>query len=265
MAPPSDHRPTKAGVRPLTRLSPSTPVPSPGAQTSQESTPCRAPAAPATLAEEENVVHTHYPPTDGGPGCNTQLGPRECVCNARASNCCLFDASHNCLDDDATTGLIADLAESGIRTMVLGITQGQELDGDACAASDRCGANFRCVYGTQECIAGRCSNQLNRVLDDMAVAGRTAVDGHHFEVADLAQLERQLAAAAGSVAPCAYELDALADHADRLVVTIDDQPIQRDPDQRNGWEVREGVIEFHGAACQLLRDGRPHEINARCE
>jgi len=196
--------------------------------------------------------------TDGGPGCNNQLRPRDCVCNT-GSNCTLFEAPHNCLDDARTIELIGTLAGQGIKTMVLGITRGQNAEGN------RCEQNGHCPPGGQACINGSCRNQLNRVLDEMAVAGQTAVNGHHFEVTDLAQLEGQVAAAAGSVAPCIYDLGALAGEAHRLAVAIDGMPINRDPNHGNGWDVSGDSIEFYGAAGATLRDGRAHEIAASCQ
>jgi len=196
--------------------------------------------------------------TDGGPGCNNGLNSETCVCNT-GSNCVLFEAPHNCLDDGRTTALIGDLATSGIKTMVLGITRGQNAEGN------RCQQNGHCPPGGQACVNGTCRNQLNRVLDAMAVAGGTAINGHHFEVTDLGQLQAQVAAAAGSVAPCVYDLGALATEVNRLQVAIDGMPINRDPNHGNGWDVNGGTIEFYGAACAALRDGRAHEIQANCQ
>jgi hypothetical protein len=196
--------------------------------------------------------------TDGGPGCNNDLNSETCVCNT-GSNCVLFEAAHNCLDDGRTADLIGNLATQGIKTMVLGITRGQNPEGN------RCQQNGHCPPGGQACVNGTCRNQLNRVLDAMAVAGQTAINGHHFEVTDLGQLEDQVAAAAGSVAPCIYDLGALADEAHRLSVAIDGMPINRDPNHGNGWDVNGETIEFYGAACASLRDGRAHEIQAGCQ
>ena len=99
----------------------------------------------------------------------------------------------------------------------------------------------------------------------MAVAGQTDVDGQHYEVNRVADLEQSLTAAAGQLAPCTYHLGALGAHADNLVISIDGNVIFRDTRHENGWDVDGESVEFFGPACQLLRDGAAHEISADCQ
>ena len=134
-----------------------------------------------------------------------------------------------------TVATVERLAEAGIRTMVLGITDDDFIP------------------------------ESRQVLDDMATAGETAVNGRHFEVADLDELQQSIVAAAGSLAPCSYDLQALAAEADRLRVQVDGQPVDRDPNRVRGWDVVDGALEFFGESCQALRDGRAHQVVATCD
>ena len=122
----------------------------------------------------------------------------------------------------------------------------------------------RCFSDGQACINGMCVNQAPRVLDAMAVAGRTDVNGRHYAVEDLAEIQQRLTAVAGSIAPCTYELNELRDFLDRLRVAIDDNEIFRDPTHTNGWDVVNGLLELYGEACETLRDGGAHVLSATC-
>ncbi|MEE2757286.1 MAG: vWA domain-containing protein [Myxococcota bacterium] len=173
--------------------------------------------------------------TDGGPGCNFGLDHNRCVC-LNGGSCVVWEMPQNCLDDRRTVDTVTQLRMAqGIRTFVLGLT------GDGFLPEAR------------------------RVLDDMAVAGGTAVNGRHFEVDTVDALARQLISTAGSVVPCRYDLGALADQADEITVTIDGMAYPRDRNRANGWDVDGDVIEFFGNACLALRDGYAHEIQAQCE
>src|SRR5262249_39088811 len=73
--------------------------------------------------------------TDGGPNCNpdSACGADRCMINIEHQsdsctpggtlNCCASDlfGPRNCLDDDATSAAIADLARAGIPTFVIGV------------------------------------------------------------------------------------------------------------------------------------------------
>ncbi len=173
--------------------------------------------------------------TDGGPGCNFALDHNNCVC-LNGGSCVVWEMPQNCLDDRRTIDTVTQLQRAqGIKTFVLGLT------GDGFLPEAR------------------------RVLDDMAIAGGTAVNSRHFEVDTVAALARQLISTAGSVVPCRYDLGALASRADDLTVSIDGTPYPRDRTRTNGWDVDGEVIEFFGNACLALRDGYAHEIEAQCE
>ena len=168
--------------------------------------------------------------TDGGPGCNYGLDIFTCTC---LNHACLAGIPEMCLDDARTVNKVEELARQGIKTIVLGIT-GQDFQAES-----------------------------RRVLDAMAVAGERDNAGSAFDAGNVNEIEGVLSAAAGSLAPCEYDLDALAEYADQLVVSIDEQVIPRDRD--NGWDVNGNTIEFHGDACAALRDGGAHQIDAHCE
>lgn len=167
--------------------------------------------------------------TDGGPGCNFNMNYNTCEC---LNHACLLGLPEMCLDNQRTVNKVQQLADEGIKTMVLGIASDEFMPA------------------------------ARSVLDGMAVAGGTAQNGRHMEVGRVDELERALTAAAGQLAPCTYELGELADHSDDLNVTIDGQQIQRDESGRNGWDVDGTELEFYGEACNRLRDGRAHRIGA---
>jgi len=172
--------------------------------------------------------------TDGGPGCNFALDYESCVCLNGAS-CLLFEMPQNCLDRERTVTVVRNLVNRwGIKTFVLGLTDENFLP------------------------------EARGVLDEMAVAGQTAVDGRHFEVGRLDELQRQLAATAGGLVPCIYDLGEVLRFADRLEVSIDGQVVQRDRTRTTGWAIVDDQLEFTGAACAQLRDGRAHEVRAEC-
>ena len=173
--------------------------------------------------------------TDGGPGCNFTLDYNACTCLTGGS-CVVCEMPQNCLDDARTINEVATLrARQQIETMVLGITDDGFLP------------------------------EARRVLDAMAVAGGSAVDGRHFEVNSLDAIGQQILASAGRVVPCRYALGGAAAFVDRLIISIDDMPIMRDPSRQNGWDVDGDAIEFFGSACRALRDGYAHEITGICE
>jgi len=172
--------------------------------------------------------------TDGGPGCNFALDYETCTCLSGAS-CLLFDMPQNCLDRERTVTVVRNLVNRwGIKTFVLGLTDENFIE------------------------------QARDVLDEMAVTGQTAVNGRHFEVGRLEELQRQLAATAGGLVPCIYDLGEIVQFADRLEVMIDGQVIPRDQTRTSGWAVVGERIEFTGVACSQLRDGRAHEVRAEC-
>ena len=78
-------------------------------------------------------------------------------------------------------------------------------------------------------------------------------------------LEQSLTAAAGQLAPCRYDLGALAGLGDDLNVVIDGTDIERDQGRSNGFDFVDGELEFFGDACTMLRDGQAHQISASCQ
>lgn len=174
--------------------------------------------------------------TDGGPGCNFGLDHTRCPC-LTGGTCVVWERPQNCLDDARTVEVVETLARSGISTFVLGIVDDGFTD------------DVRPL--------------VHQTLNRMAVAGGTAVDGRHFEIGSLPELRRQLAATAGGLVPCVYDLEQLVDHVERINVSIDGMPVARDP--VNGWDFVDGQLVLNGRACTSLRDGRAHEVLADCQ
>ncbi len=192
-------------------------------------------AAGAALMENPTGNDFILLATDGGPGCNFELDHTRCPC-LNGGTCVVWERPQNCLDDSRTVAVVESLARRGISTFVLGIVDD----------------------GFSDDVRPLVHQTLNR----MAVAGRTAVDGRHFEIGSLPELRRQLAATAGGLVPCVYDLEALAEHVDEITVSIDGQEVARDP--VNGWDFRDGQLVLNGRACASLRDGRAHEVLADC-
>jgi hypothetical protein len=174
--------------------------------------------------------------TDGGPGCNFALDHTRCPC-LNGGTCVVWERPQNCLDDARTVAVVEDLARRGINTFVLGIIDDGFTD------------DVRPL--------------VHQTLNRMAVAGGTAINGRHFEVGSLDEMRRQLAATAGGLVPCVYDLQELAAHADQVTVSIDGQVVPRDP--VNGWDLVDGVLVLNGRACASLRDGGAHEVLAACQ
>ncbi len=166
--------------------------------------------------------------TDGAPNCNGALDGARCTCTALGGvgqQQCEDDPSL-CLDDGRTVAEVARLAQQGIPTYVVGI------DGDN-------------------------QPELITVLSQLAVAGgrpnlATAVRPYYSvrRPEDLPsafdQIQRQVSRCVFGVAP-PVEGTATAD------VTLDTQPIARDPSRQTGWDWTDDertTLTLFGAACE---------------
>ena len=163
--------------------------------------------------------------TDGGPGCNYDLDYMNCEC---LSEWC-WEMPANCLDDARTVSTVLNLNLQGIQTFVVGIPG---------------------------------SEDFGAVLDQMAVAGGTAVDGGHYAVSNDIELGDALSTTTGGLVPCSYHLQEPVDDIESLIVRIDGIVIQRDVTHQNGWDLVNGYLELYGTACSSLRDGQPHSVRA---
>ena len=179
---------------------------------------------------ESNPSGPHYLllATDGWPGCNGNLNGSTCPCPPEVS--CNAFSSINCLDDVRTASTVLQLREQGVFTFVIGIPGTEEITG---------------------------------LLDAMAVAGGTAIDGKHFPVSNEAELVETLYTITGNLVPCVYDLQNLAPTSENVEVRVDGNDVPRDDDRENGWELLgPDRLAFFGAACDTLRDGNPHQIEA---
>jgi len=165
--------------------------------------------------------------TDGWPGCNNNISSADCVCPPEA-NCAL--GTQNCLDDMRTASTVLQLREAGVFTYVIGIP------------------------GTEEITA---------LLNSMAIAGGTAIDGEHYQVGNSEELTHALRTIAGSLIPCIYDLDEDVPTPQWLEVRIDGNEVVRDANRENGWELLgRNRLAFFGETCEGLRDGDVHQIEA---
>lgn len=164
--------------------------------------------------------------TDGAPGCNPSFAGHGCECIPGAW--CGDDNWGNCLDRDRTIETMNGLRALGIDTYVLGVP-GSDIVSD--------------------------------LLDDMAVIGGTDIDGRHFAVDDGPLLLETLRDTAGSLAPCEYSISDGPDGARVVEVRVDGEIVPNDV--TNGWvSDADGDIVLNGTACEGLRDGREHRLEA---
>jgi hypothetical protein len=162
--------------------------------------------------------------TDGAPNCNGALDGQTCTCTAADTASCRtgVDGEYNCLDDRATVATVTTIF--GVRKIpvyVIGI-----------------GA----------------LGPFAPVLDAMAVAGgRPRAGSPRYLPADTPQeLSSAFDVVKNSVARCTYITPSSPDDPDAISVTVDGQPIARDPTQVEGWDWIDkdfGHLQVFGAAC----------------
>jgi hypothetical protein len=206
--------------------------------------------------ESQNYLAQFYTPADGGMA----VPPAACVCAqgncpdptgpSAANTCCpanplqtnsqgQFDnqatAAGECLDDDNTVRTILDLNAQGITTYVVGM-----------------GFDF--------------SN--GAVLDRMAQAGQGQLGNPaitHYQANNAEQLLAALQEIIyNSLRACLYTLDRAPQDPRLIDVTLDSQPlVLNDPNGFNYVAPDGGApaIQLVGKACDLLQDGKPHELS----
>ncbi len=110
----------------------------------------------------------------------------------------------------------------------------------------------------------RATASLAVVLDEMARRGGTG-EQQHREVTDEGSLLDAIAAIAGQVTSCTYQLDMAPPDAKKVRVTLDGQDRMRGPD---GWELTgERTIELLGATCTEIQNAETQhtlKINVEC-
>lgn len=173
--------------------------------------------------------------TDGAPNCNAALNKNTCTCTYGNDGCGGPGLGATlCLDDDRTVASVASLATSVIPTYVIGF--------DATAWSG--------------------------VLNDMAAAGGTERNTY-ISVSDGTALEAQLAALAGQVVSCTYELESEPSDYHYVSVTLDDVtvPHTSETNDNSGWTLTGKTIELLGATCETLQatEDADLKITVECE
>ena len=162
-----------------------------------------------------------------------------------------------CSDDERNIRVTENLAQRDIKTLVLGLALGLPPE-DPCIGGDFCS------IGGQACENGICTNQMPRVLDAMAIAGRTSIGGRHLQVTELNQLRQSLASITGNAVSCRYDLEGLMYDPNTIEVLVDGAAVARDEGRMAGWDTVDGALEFFGVNCDQLRDGMAHSIVATC-
>ena len=158
--------------------------------------------------------------TDGGPGCNSNLDWASCEC-IEGSMCTGFAA--NCLDDVRTLNAVNLLRQASLPTYVVGIPGSESVDA---------------------------------LLDRMAIAGGTDIEGEHLAVNSSLSLADAFAEIAVNWSPCSYPLP-----QDQEVsrVTIDGREVS---ESAQGYSLSSDgrTLQFGDTACELLRDAGDHEV-----
>lgn len=97
---------------------------------------------------------------------------------------------------------------------------------------------------------------LASALTEYAMHGGT---GDYRPVRDAAGLVAQFETIAAAWTSCSYRLDAAPSDAQRLLVTLDRQTL--DKDAADGWSI-DGMVNLtlHGSACTKLQDGARHAL-----
>jgi len=137
--------------------------------------------------------------------------------------------SDNCLDDVRTLEAVEALYADDIPTFVVGVPG---------------------------------SETVSDLLDQLAVAGGTDVDGRHYAVTGGTELAEALRATTGGLVPCDYEFEEQPTDIDSLSVTIDGNEIPRDESGTEGWDFVDNVLHLYGTACTRIRDGASHAVDA---
>ena len=176
--------------------------------------------------------------TDGGPNCNAtaSCGTSACIPNIEgaegctsAFNCCqptpdYPGAGANCLDGTGAVAAVKKLADSGIKTLVVGIPG---------------------------------SGPYASVLDAMAEAGGAPRAGspRYYAVNELDALASVLAQVTADVlVSCDLTLQKAAESPHLTNVFLDGKVLPQG--EENGWTfVGDAAVRLHGDACKLLEDG----------
>ena len=107
------------------------------------------------------------------------------------------------------------------------------------------------------------TENIRGLLDSMAVAGGTDIDGKHYSVQNEEELVEALQSITTSLIPCIYELNHSVTTPISLQVHIDDDLILHDPNREDGWDLLGRTrLGFFGTSCNLLRDNQSHHIQA---
>lgn len=173
--------------------------------------------------------------TDGAPNCNAALDANRCACTNGAGlpvGMCFMDGTL-CLDDVETITAIESLASEGVPTYVVGI------DGDPDPALSE--------VLTRMARAGERPNPL-----DMARA--------YYSVRRPEDLSAAFDRIQASIISCTLAFDGVLPSDRTTQLSINGNPVTRDPMRVEGWEFSEdrpNTVTLYGDACVAAREGMP--------
>lgn len=176
--------------------------------------------------QREGVAQFIVLATDGGPNCNPDAEAEGCICTGPPDYCIDSSSFYNCLDDERTLAVIESIfAERGVPLFVIGIDNPGRPD-------------------------------LADFLDEMALAGgrpRPDDGGRRFySVRREGDLPDALDAVTGSIARCLFTLPPELAADPRLVISLDGDPLPRDPGRVDGWDWTDqpaGELTIFGESC----------------
>ncbi len=146
---------------------------------------------------------------------------------------CSDRRQRNEVDDDLINEVIADLAERGVPTFVVGF-------GDAADVDPAALARYAAAGGTTP-----------------------SAEEPYYDAADGDQLLTALNAIAGSIVSCEYTLDSAPPDDDLYVLFDDTTLVPRDPTHVDGWDfnAETRTLSFFGQACAALQQDLVADID----
>ncbi len=166
-------------------------------------------------------------------------------------------------------GLVGGLDDRERDNIVLVMTDGKPncacIDDDACEKDHAVSAVERLANSDPpvdiDIIGfGTSAQQAHETLSAMATA---AGDDKYYQSDTIEELIATLYEIGTASAPCKFYLDETPEPA-KLIVWLDGTQVPLCPaepcDSGYTYDLAEGLVELHGATCDLVRDGQPHQV-----
>lgn len=164
--------------------------------------------------------------TDGVPNCNSVLNPRACVCSSTPPCSALA-----CVDDERSVLRVANIADAGIPTYVIGIESSSAGSFEA--------------------------------LDRMAVAGGRALPAmpgarRYYAATSSVELAQAFSSIRDQVARCTFLTSSVPNATGSIRVEANGVVVPFDPNGLMGWSWSDrpnGEVVFRGGACSQVMSG----------